>query len=83
MRKLTLSMEEKDIRAAHNLARRHGTSVSNMFSRLVRAMARRHREESDLPPITRKLSGIISLPKRKSDRDLIEEALSDKHGLDK
>ena len=82
MKKLTLSMEERDIRAARRLARRYGTSISNMFSRLVRAMARRAPEKDELPPITRKLTGIVSLPKHKSDRELIEEALIEKHGLD-
>jgi hypothetical protein len=83
MGKLTLSMDPKDIQAAHRLAKRHGTSVSNMFSRLVRAMSRRTPDDEELPPITRELSGIISWPKGKTERQLIEEALLEKYGLGK
>jgi hypothetical protein len=84
-RKLTLSMDEKDIRAARRLAQSHGTSISGMFSRLVRVMARRAHPSSKagLPPLTRKLSGIISLPKGKSDREIIEEAILERHGLNR
>ncbi len=84
MKKLTLSMDEKDIRAARRIAREHGTSISAMFSRLVRAMAakRRPRQHEELPPVTRRLTGMISAPEGKTDRELVEEALLDKHGLD-
>lgn len=82
MKKLTLSMEERDIAAARRLARKHGTSISGMFARLVRAMSRRdRREDDDLPPLTRKALGMIRLPKGKTDRELVEEALLDKHGM--
>ena len=33
----------------------------------------------ELPPITRRLTGIVSLPGDKTDRELIEEALLEKH----
>ena len=86
MKKLTLSMEEADIRAARRIAREHGTSISGMFSRLIRAMMARRRKDNEpqeLPPLTRELSGIISLPKGKSDREIIEEAILDRHGFRK
>lgn len=83
VKKLTLSMEEKDIRAARRLARRHGTSISGMFTRMVRVLAGRPRGEEELPPITRKLAGMVELPKHKSDRELVEDALLEKHGLDR
>lgn len=83
VKKLTLSMDEKDIREARRLASRHGTSISGMFSRLVRAMSPRRRGDEELPPLTRKLAGMVVLPKGKSDRELIEEALLEKHGLDR
>ena len=83
MKKLTLSMDEKDIREARRLAVRHGTSISGMFSRLVRLMAQRKRGGEELPPLTRRLAGMISLPKGKPDRELVVEALLQKHGLDR
>lgn len=82
VKKLTLSMDEKDIREARRLAVRQGTSISGMFSRLIRAMSPRRRGDEELPPLTRKLSGLVSLPKGKSDRALVEEALLERHGLD-
>lgn len=86
MKKLTLSMDEKDIRAARRIARAHGTSISAMFSRLVRMMARKRRapaEGEDLPPLTRKLTGILALPKGKTDREVIEDAVLARHGFKK
>lgn len=82
MRKLTLSMEESVIEDARRLAKEQGTSISGMFSRLVRAMARRDqsREVEDLPPRTRAALGIIKAPEGKTDRELIEEALIEKYG---
>jgi hypothetical protein len=82
MKKLTLSMEEKDIRAARRIAREQGVSISRMFTRLIRLMAGKGpaAAEEELPPLTRKLSGIVSLPKGKSDRELIEEAILERHG---
>jgi hypothetical protein len=80
LKKLTLSMEESVIVDARRIAKRQGTSISAMFSRLVRAMARRGRTDDGLTPSVRRVSGIISAPKGKSDRALIEEALEDRLG---
>ncbi|MCK6482842.1 MAG: DUF6364 family protein [Phycisphaerae bacterium] len=82
MKKLTLSMEERDIRTARRLAQQRGTSISKMFSELLRVMARSRRDVRDLPPITRRLGGVISLPGNKTERELIEEALAERHGPD-
>ncbi len=82
MKKLTLSVDESVLRSARRLARAQGTSISAMFSRLVRAMARR-KEEAELPPLTARMSGILTVPKGKSDRQLIEEALDERYGLDR
>ncbi len=81
MKKLTLSMDEEVIEQAKKIAAEQGTSVSAMFSRLVRAMAHKPGREIEIGPITRKLTGIISLPEGKTDRELITEALMDKYGL--
>jgi hypothetical protein len=86
MKKLTLSMEESDIRAARRIARDHGTSISRMFSRLVRMMDRRRPVPStgeELPPLTRRLTGIVALPKGKTDREIIEDAVLARHGFGK
>jgi hypothetical protein len=84
MKKLTLSMEEKDIRAARRIARAHGTSISGMFTRMVRVMSkvREKPTEEELPPLTRKAMGMIKLPEGRTEREVLEDALLDKHGLD-
>jgi hypothetical protein len=81
MKKLTLSMDEETIEQAKRLAAESGTSVSAMFSRLVRAMAQDLDEEIEIGPLTRELTGIVSLPDDKSDRELITEALMKKYGF--
>lgn len=80
--KLTLSAEKEVVRKARMLARRRRTSVSAMFSRLVLLMASREgrRPEERLGPVTRKALGMASLPPGKSDRELLEEALMERHG---
>lgn len=81
MKKLTLSMDEETIVEAKRLAAESGTSVSAMFSRLVRAMAARRRTDLPVGPVTRQATGLVKLPEGKTDRELMEEALSDKYDL--
>ena len=85
MKKLTLSADESVIEMAKDLARRRRTSVSAMFSSLVRLLARREKVADDIPAdsITVRATGAIRLPKGKTDRDVLTEALLEKHGLDK
>lgn len=81
--KLTLSADEKVIRKARQLARRNKTSISAMFSRLVLAVSAREQMPSaaELGPLTRKALGLAKLPPGKSDREIIEESLMEKHGF--
>lgn len=79
--KLTLSVDEDVVAQAKRLAAEQNTSVSAMFSRIVRAMAEQSQSPSDLGPITRQVAGIVKLPKGKSPRDVLTEALVEKHGL--
>ena len=76
MKKLTLSVEPEVIDLAKNLAKARGTSVSGMFSQLIRAMwDRRSRRSEAIGPITRRLTGIARAPRGKTDRQLVEDAL--------
>ena len=79
--KLTLSAEKPLIEDAKRMAGERNTSVSAMFSRFLRAMKV---VSSDAPPalgpITRRASGMVRLPDGRSDRKLMEEALSERHG---
>ncbi|MEY3459476.1 MAG: hypothetical protein RL215_2633, partial [Planctomycetota bacterium] len=71
MKKLTLSAEPDVIAEAHRLAELHGTSVSAMFSRMVRLLSQRDRERPRIGPGAKKASGLIHLSEGKSDRDVL------------
>jgi hypothetical protein len=81
MKKLTLSAEPDVIAEAHRLAELQGTSVSAMFSRIVRLLSQRDRERPRIGSGAKKASGLIQLPEGKSDRDVLEEALAEKYEL--
>ena len=84
MAKLTLSMEKDVIRTAKRLARQRKTSVSAMVTRYVRSMAAPEgRKRIPIGPVTRRATGLARLPKGKSDRQVLVEALMEKHGLNK
>jgi hypothetical protein len=75
--KLTLSIDATLIGAAKRLAAERRTSVSAMFARLLVAMQQtRTIDQSALAPLTRRVSGLVSLPEGKTDRELLEEALA-------
>jgi hypothetical protein len=80
-RKLTLSMDEDVIEKAKRLAAANNTSVSAMFTGIIRGMAKRTRSEIPIGPIARKATGIVKLPKGKSDREILTEALMEKYGF--
>ncbi len=78
--KLTLSADKTLIEEAKKLAQREGTSLSSMFSRFLRSALKDRRKEQLPGPLTRKATGLAKLPSGKSDRRLLEESLSHKHG---
>ncbi|HTW94491.1 MAG TPA: DUF6364 family protein [Tepidisphaeraceae bacterium] len=76
MKKLTLTADPEVIDMAKKLAERRGTSVSAMFSQFVRAMAGQGpSRQGAICPATRRLTGIARAPRRKTDRQLLEDAL--------
>ena len=81
MKKITLHVDEEIAKQAEKLAAERGITVSDIFSRWVRAMAAKKNEKPDIGPLTREVTGLIELPPGKSTRDLLVEALMDKHGL--
>jgi hypothetical protein len=84
MTKLTLSMDEDIVAAAKRLAKRHRTSVSAMFSGMVKAMAAQERGETEIPvdSVTARLTGILKVPADKTDREILEDALRERYGVD-
>lgn len=81
MTKLTLSADKDLVREAKKLADREGTSLSSMISRFLRALLAVREARSEPGPLTGKASGLVKLPESKSDRELLEDALSDRYGL--
>ena len=84
MTKLTLAVKPEVVKMAKQYARRHKTSVSATFSRVMRILA--SHEQGRIAPVPpgsalEKLSGIISLPKGKTADDVLFEALIEKYGL--
>jgi len=82
MKKLTLNADETIIEKAKMLAEEEGTSVSALFERYVRMLIARRRTSQSLGPIARKAAGVISLPRGKLARHILEEALAEKYKID-
>ena len=79
--KLTLTADPEIIRTAKRLAAARSTSVSALFSRVIESLQNEQETAvSDLGPLTRKASGLVSLPARRTDRDPLAKALMEKHG---
>ena len=83
MKKLTLSADPEVIEQAKRLADETGTSVSSLFERLVRLLARKRPGKKPLGRITRKATGLVALPRDKSEKDVLAEALAEKYGTKK
>jgi hypothetical protein len=81
MVKLTLSADEEVVKTARVLSRRNRTSISAMFSRMIRAADKQSLAPDELPPITVRASGIISLGHPDEDKRLIAEALVEQYSM--
>jgi Family of unknown function (DUF6364) len=79
MKKLTLNAEPEVIEQARRLAEAQGTSVSSLFARIVRFLAQRHGDRVPVGRLARGASGLVKLPRGKSERDVIEDALVEKY----
>ena len=54
--------------------------MSAMFARLLGAVARSDDDrEIALGPVTLQATGVVRLPRKRSDRQLVEDALGDKY----
>lgn len=81
MTKLTLSMADKDIALARKKAKSRGTSISAMFSEWLRAESPAATKRNKIGPLTRSISGIISLPENFDEKEEMAGILSEKYGL--
>jgi hypothetical protein len=83
MPKLTLNADSETVSLAKKLAQVNNVSVSEMFSQFIHSLAAGDKTAVELGPLTRKMAGIIKLPRGKSQRDVLTEALIEKYGLKK
>ena len=81
--KLTLSADRELIEEAKKLAAEKGTSLSALFSRVLREMTRARVSRDVLAPVTRKATGLIRLPATTDDERLLEDALARKYAIRK
>lgn len=77
--KLTLSVERALVEDSKKLAAEEGTSLSAIVSRLLRAVLAQRRKEVRPGPLTRSATGLVKLPRGKSDREILIDALSSKY----
>ncbi len=76
--KLTLSADKELIRQAKKLAAQQNTSLSALFSRLIRVMTHDAQSREARAPLTKRASGLIHLPADSDYKDLLAEALARK-----
>jgi len=75
--KLTLRIDEKLIVKAKRIAKRSGKSVSKMITDYFKILDEKTLKESNLPPITKSLHGIIK--KTNINEDDYKKYLEDKY----
>lgn len=64
MKKLTLSVDPRIVTRAKHFAQRRGTSVSRLVERYLDAVSSpAEAHEADLPPVTRRLLGVLRGPR--------------------
>lgn len=82
--KLTLTVNPDVVRMAKQYARRHKTSVSATFSRVIRTLASQEQGQAVNVPAgsaLEKLAGIMTLPAGKTEDDVRFDALLERYGL--
>ncbi len=77
--KLTLSIEPQLVSDAKRLAASLHTSLSAVFSRLLRALSTPTSATVERSPVTRRATGLVKLPGETSDQELLTDALSEKY----
>lgn len=80
MAKLTLNANPEVIKQAKRLAAANHTTVSSLFSRLIKALTQTTDQRGSMGKLTRQAAGTIDLSKQ-SEKDVLAEALQDKYDL--
>ena len=78
-KKLTLTIDSDVIKSAKNYASENNISLSKLvehYFKMISNPTETHIE--NIPPITRELAGIARMETKKSDKELLREALNKK-----
>ena len=81
MSKLTLSIPDTEIKLARKKARERGTSISAMVAEWIRAENPVEAPHNKIGPLTRSISGIITLPDDFNEKDMMADILAEKYGV--
>ena len=74
--KLTLSVPENGVKLAKRYARKNKTTVSSLVNRFFASL---ENSQSPQTPLTDSLTGIAKLPKGMDEKELLENAILEKH----
>jgi hypothetical protein len=75
--KLTLTLDNKIIEAAKTYAKKNNMSLSGIVELYFKALSSEI-SHNKIPPITGELSGIARFTTKKSDKELLKEALNER-----
>ncbi|MFN9373919.1 MAG: hypothetical protein ACK6D3_18705 [Planctomycetaceae bacterium] len=81
MKTLTLTVDESVFEEAQRLAAQQSTTVSAIFSRMVWLLSADNRQTQESGPLTKQATGLICLPERVSEHDVLADALVEQEGL--
>lgn len=80
--KLTLTVDKVIIEEAKKYAKLQGRSLSNLIEEYLKSLVKKENEQEDfeISPIVKSLWGSVKpLPESKSDKDILAEAIFEKH----
>lgn len=81
MSKLTLSIDNKIITTAKDLAAKQHTSVSEMFTNFIKAVAVKEKQYGKLSPLAKQATGLVKIDANKDYKELLTDSLMDKYNL--
>ena len=76
VKKLTLTLDSKVIEAAKAYAKKNSMSLSGIVELYFKTLSSGINNNDKISPITKELSGIARFTTTKSDKELLEEALT-------
>ena len=79
--KLTLSMNKKVIDRAKKYAKRKNTSLSKLIEAYLQKASLDEKDEPDISPLVKSLSGVIKLPKDFDSKKAYSDYLSEKYRM--